>query len=435
MKQLNGSSTTFLNYLVKCLAISTAIQLCAVAQEEKVVNVNNDQQPVNVDGEALEEEIVDGELQYLDNELKKQGNQIKLNAKKTQKYKKLQTTTEKLSDTTEKYVEEKKTSEKSIKEYNQKIKCLLDESGTDPECDEYRTEEKTEPKVAPIVQENVIQDQTPIQQAAPQQPQQPLIIQNIMPEQKTTEVEKEEIQVTSPEVIPLSIGNTIEKDLEVTEKIELQANEKLKIYPYLGMTTFDGTGVSGNQSNILMGIRFESKPYAGRFAMGAGISYTQLTGRDIVNNNFYNTWSFGFSQLQGPEYEVTSTAVDLYGKVFLIKDSSFMPYVLAGFGYNMMNIQYNDYNGNYVNVYSGNAPSGVSRNTVTGKVGGGVDYAFNNSIGANLELNYSRNLTSLNNQTSPNMQGFAGDYDVNNLANNFANANLFSVQAGLLVFF
>lgn len=429
MKPLKGSSSSFVAYLVQCLAISSALSFCAYAQESqeaKVLNVDNEQKPLNVDGEGLEEDIVDGELQFLDNELKKQGRQIKLNAKKTQKYKKLQNTTEKLSDTTEKYVEEKKVSEKGIKEYNQKIKCLLDESGTDPDCDAYRKEDEKKPAVVPVVTESKVEDQASVQQAAPQQNQNPsFIIQNILPEQK------EEVQVepksNSPEVIPLSIDTTIEKELP-KEQVVLEAYEKLKIYPYVGLSTYDGTGVSGIQSNALLGIRFESKPFAGRFAMGAGISYRQLTARDSGSQLNFNPFVN-----MAPEFELDNMAVDVYGKLIIIKDSSFMPYIMGGFGYNMMSIQYRDNNTFGFNNFG--APANIQRNYVNATFGGGIDYAFTPAIGANLELNYARSISSLNNQTSANLQGVQGQSDLNNLANNFANASLFSIQAGLIVFF
>lgn len=415
----DGSTNSFVSYLVQCLALSSAIQFCAMAQEEKVVNVNNDQQPVNVEGESLEEDIVDGELQYLDSELKKQGNQIKLNSKKTQKYKKLQNTTEKLSNTTEKYIEEKKTSEQSIKEYNLKIKCLLDEAGTDPECDTFREEQEGSKKVvapAAIIKEEHVKDIAPMQQAAPQQP---VIIQNILPESKTTEKEP----VASPEVIPLSIENTIEKDLDVKQTAEVEAYEKLKIYPYLGMSSYNGTGVNGIQSNALLGIRFESKPYAGRLAMGAGIAYRQLTARDggLLYNN-----PFGLA----PEFELNNTTVDLYGKLILIKDSSFMPYIMAGMGYNNLSVNYKNND-----PFSGASTGNAQRNFVTATVGGGIDYAFSPSVGANLELNYTANVSSLNNAGLSNQQSLWGQSNLNNLANNFSDANLFTIQAGLIVFF
>ncbi len=419
MKSLkDGSANSFLSYLIQCLALTSAIQLCAMAQEEKVVNVNNDQQPVNVDGEALEEEVVDGELQYLDSELKKQDKQIKLNSKKTQKYKKLQNTTEKLSNTTEKYVEEKKASEQSIKEYNLKIKCLLDESGTDPDCDAIRDEQVGSKNViAPaIIQENQIQDQAPTQQAAPQQP---VIIQNILPESKTSEKEPSD----SPDVIPLSIENTIEKDVDVKQVVQVEAYEKLKIYPYVGLSSYNGTGVDGIQSNAMLGIRFESKPYAGRLAMGAGLTYRQLTARDS-GLLYYNP--FGLA----PEFEFTNTTVDIYGKLILIKESSFMPYILGGIGYNNMSVSYKEND-----PFSGAPTGSAQRNFVTGTLGGGIDYAFSPSVGANLELNYTRNISSLNNEGLSNQQSLWGQSNLNNLANNFTEANVFSIQAGLIVFF
>jgi opacity protein-like surface antigen len=414
----------FVRYLTQCLAISTALQFCAFAQEEKVVNVNNDSAPVNVDGQGIEEEdIVDGELQYLDNELKKQGQQIKLNSKKTQKYKKLQNTTEKLSNTTEKYVEEKKASEKTIKEYNLKIKCLLDESGTDPDCDGYRqddvaNESKAKPSQVQEVVKPAVEDKVQVQQAAPQ----PVIIQNIMPEQKS---EKKEL--SEPESIPLSLENTIEKTIPA-EKVELEASDKMKVYPYIGMSSFDGTDVSGIQTNSLVGIRLESKPFAGRLAMGAGVSYKQLTTKDSGGSVYIVDPYFA------PEVDMSSTGIDLYAKLILIKDSAFMPYITGGFGYNIMQLQYAE-SGSFVNPVVGSMGGNAQRNFVTGTVGGGIDYAFTPAIGANLELNYSKGVSSFDNQNASYSNGYYGQARLQELANSFTNANLFTVQAGLLVFF
>lgn len=420
-----NETTKFVKYITSCLALTTAIEYCAIAQEEKIVNVNNDASPVVVDGQGIEEELVDGELQYLDNELKKQGQQIKLNSKKTQKYKKLQSTTEKLSDTTEKYVEEKKASEKTIKEYNQKIKCLLDESGTDPDCDAYRKDEEVVEKEnkSPKVEKSspVVEDSVPTQQAAPQQP---VIIQNILPEPK----EQKSSSNAEPEMIPLSLTNTVEKEIEQDVKVEPQANEKMKLYPYVGVSSFDGKDVSGIQTNSLIGIRFESKPFAGRLAMGAGLSYKQLTTKDSGNGSYIVDPYFA------PEVDMSSTGVDIYGKLILIKDSPFMPYVSGGFAYNMLQLQYKDSDG-YVNPLVGSMGGNAQRSFVSGNVGGGIDYAFTQTVGVNLELSYSRGLSSFDNQNSSYSNGYYGQARLQELANSFTNANLFTVQAGLLVFF
>lgn len=202
----------------------------------------------------------------------------------------------------------------------------------------------------------------------------------------------------------------------------------MKVYPYLGIGSFEGDQVSGIQTNSLFGIRFESNPLAGRLLIGAGLSYKDLTTKDG------GTELYTIDPFYAAEIEYSNTTVDLYGKVLLIKNNSFMPYLMGGIGYNMMNLQNTNVSGAY--SYNGQTSStSVSRNFLTGTFGGGLDYAFNSTVGANLELNYSTGLTSFGDEQQSNDPYNFGATRMEDLATDFSEASTFVIQAGLIIFF
>lgn len=413
--------------------------------------VNNSDQPIVVDGDGVEEEVNDGELQYLDQELNKQNKQIKLNSKKTQKYKKLSKTTEKLSNVTEQYVEEKKNSEGVIKEYNLKIKCLMDESETDPECLDYAKENNKEKNkddqnkaVISGATSNGVQDQTSLQQSAPQvvpTPAQPIIIQNVMPQTAVPAAEKSTENNTNTDQIPNSlypeplVGENSKNYSEQTieqKSATLDNSDKMKVYPFMGMTSYQGEGIYNVQTSSHLGVRIESMPYA-HFIMGLGYTYNDLSSPDFgYTSSFYDS---GYEHYFGAQREVkyTSSAVDLYVKGLIIQSGKFSPYILAGVGYTMADLKYDDNRDYRYQTYSYGGES-INSNFVTGTVAVGVDYSFTNTFGANVEFGYQRGLNNLNSNNNQS-QYYPDLVRLQRLADQFADANAYQLQAGILIFF
>jgi len=413
-------------------------------------NVNNSDKPLIVDGQGIEEEEVgDQELEYLDTELSKQSNQIQLNQKKTTKYKKLQKTTEKLSNVTEKYVEEKKASEGVIKEYNLKIKCLMDEAGLDPDCEEQRealetansakNPNKDEVKTtqsalaaAPLAQAQVPSstNTAPVQQQAAA----PIIIQNMMPA-ATKEETKIESEKFEDDLYPSLDDSKMSSNLDVDNEVEQpkQASDKLKVIPFLAMTNYEGDGISGVKTDSQFGIKLESKNY-GRFSLGVGFQRKSLVTNDVggYSNTIYPSPYFGVYGSEGREVQLTATVFDIYGKFHLLQDSAFLPYFSAGIGYDMTELEYSNSQSYSYSLYNYGGES-VSANYVSGFLGAGLDYLFNESVGANFELNFARGLNNLSegsaNQTYPDLMR------LQELSRQFSESNTYTIQVGVAVFF
>jgi hypothetical protein len=416
-------------------------------QEDDVV-VNNSGKPIQVTGNGKKQEVSeaddiedttdsDEEIKYLDSELNKQKSQIKINHKKVGKYKKLQKTTEKLSDVTEKYVEEKKASEASIKEYNLKIKCLLDENGSDPECIKFKEEtnlaekkskdqEVVMPASVPTPAPTAIKDEVETKQAAP------IIINNILPEQKIEQKTEQKA-----DQLPASLGMPLDMSEEDYETVKNESSAtnagKMRFYPYMGLSTYQGSGLNNVQTDTHFGARFESKPYANKFVMGLGVSYKQLRSQDVAGV-ISSVYIPGYtSPAFTPEVEFRVTTLDLYGKFLFFGEEQFSPFISLGLNYNLSTLEYTQ---NYAS-YGYNTGNSVSNNYMAGSIAGGVEYHFTETIGALVELEYGKSFGQ-NNATSTSPYSYNSNYGVQRLqqlAGQFADASILSLQAGILVLF
>ena len=447
--------------------------------------VDNQSSPLYVEGNYANEdnapEETDSELSFIQNELTKQKQQIRINDKKSKGYKKLQTTTEKLSDTTERYVEEKKESEKIIKEYNEKINCLLDENNLDPACEKFKnngkvkevdsTSREQEYVQAPAIDPELAQEiktndtknssDSDLLLAAPvpmagQNSRAPVIIQNFngpaaaapAVEEKVVSKSAAAAAATAPPAAPapapvLPVASFpgvdeaenqesyIVKDLDSIKK-EPPFMETIRIIPYIGMRSFSGTGVNGNQTDSSFGLRIESE-VVNRFILGAGFQYDTLQSRDVNNNFSYWQGYYNYFGQGGREVEYRTWSLDLIAKVILVKGERFRPYLGGAIGYNNGELSYSDnrpYSYNAV-MYGDN--ESISTSFVTGSIVAGTDFLFTQNIGLNLEMAFIKGMSNLNDQ---NINYFDWDMQrLQELSQQFAEASSVSFRAGVTVSF
>ncbi|MDH4467126.1 MAG: hypothetical protein QE271_03640 [Bacteriovoracaceae bacterium] len=450
----------------------------------------------SVDSSEEEQDVADSELNFINNELTKQKQQIKLNDKKSKGYKKLQTTTEKLSDTTEKYVEEKKESEKIIKDYNEKINCLLDENNLDPACEKYKkspsrrdeqvvqeTNEPTEQNDqiliapvdhAPVVSAPVNETSTaPLKDAAAAAANNnsstnsnPLIIQNFnngQPNAVGTEapilntVQTKSAAPAAPVVVtpaapiviqqqPLANFPGIDDEDEsesqsyspvstkklTTEKEAPKGPDMIRIIPYLGMKSYNGSGINGNQTNSSFGLRIESEVVS-RFILGVGFQYDTLQSTDLNNRNNYWGGYYNYFGNNGREIQYTSWTLDFIGKLIIIKGEKFIPYIGGAIGYNNGELSYTDNRQYpYLGVTYGDNES-ISTSFVSGSIIAGTDFLFTPNIGLNVEMAFSKGLSNLNQQ---NINYFDLDMQrLQELSGQFAESASISLRAGVSIIF
>gem|GEM_PF-892109 len=355
---------------------------------QAVVNnvVNYADNPLNVDGQFTDElPQSDSELDFINSELQKQKRQIYLSKEKTKKYGKLKNSTEKLVGVTEEYVEERRDSEKLIKEYNEKINCLLEKNYANPNCDKYAKRKK------------VIVDQVVVKEAAP--PRRPVVIET--PRAKFDR--------------------------------NYNFNDKFKVMIGLGTKNYtNGRNFDNFDSNILFNIGAESE-VGNRLALGLKFDYNSL--------------NFLYTQEYRP-VSTNSFGLEFYGKFLLLQNTRFRPYIGAGLGFNRFNLRFDDNFNNFGNFYNNNAFYGngnnfndfndsYSTNSFQASLMLGAEFIFSRNVGFYTNFSYLRGLTDFggDNYFNNNLY-YEYDRDIlSNLHDNIVNSQAFSVVGGMIISF
>lgn len=330
------------------LALALSFSSVYAQHDEQVLNTD----PIDVDGYLKERQVTDGELEQIRGEIRKQKNEVQLNKDKSKGYKELTKTTEKLSDVTEEYIDEKKTAQKDISEYNAKIKCLMEENpGKD--CDKYARNRQAQ------------------------------------------EVQVQQSGLTSTGTLNASgdLNNPF---------------EELKLLPYAGATQYSGE-IETLESQLSAGLKLEAN-ITTRFSMGFGFNLSQLKTNDFANNNYANQ-PYGpayANQYGGREIQYRSMGLDVYGKFFLTRGERFRPYVGAGLGYNRATMKYSNntpfQGGNsfgqqfgneiYTNSYATGTVMIGSEVMVTRAFGVLIEGAASSGMGSSLSSTSSRNVSN-----------------------------------------
>jgi hypothetical protein len=368
------------------MAMTVATFSGAMANNGAVLNSD----PININGYVTEEENVsDAELENVKSELRKQKTAIVVNKQKKKKYGELSRSTEKLADVTEDMIEERKESQVTIDKFNKKIDCLMAE-GQKEGCEEYVKAPK--------------EDILNVQQAAPIAPQ----------------------VVEAPIQVPTTgdkFGSTI------------------KVLPYSGLTTL----MSDNESleaGLVGGIKIETNAND-RFSIGIGFNYTSLSTQDYGGSNYMNSGYVDYynSYYGGREMEYKNMNFDIYSKFFIIKNDRFRPFVGAGIGYNRTTMAYADnnqasssYGGQYYGYNFGSEE--VITSNVNIELMIGSEIKFTESIGANIELNYSRSLGgNLSSEKGVNPYLAPDQQRLEDLSEELGESNIVSLFAGMLIEF
>jgi outer membrane protein W len=366
------------------LALSLSFAAAYAQSDEQVLNSD----PINVDGYLAEKQVTDGELEQIKSEIRKQKNEVQLNKDKTKGFKELSKTTEKLSETTEDYLEEKKSAQKDIADYNAKIKCLMEENpGKD--CDKYvRNRRNEEVQVVNTAQ------------AAP--------------------------AATSAAAVDTTPIGMSDKPFE-TIKAALEAG----VINY----TSDNEELRADT----MGLRLESN-LSSRFSMSVGANYTSFNTDDFANGTYmgYTGGGYygngGYGQ-NGREIQYKNFSMNFAGKFFLAQTERFRPYVGVGLGYNMANLRYSQ-NNPYSNGMYMYGDETYKTNFATGSLMLGTEIMITRKIGLNVMGSYSTGLgDSLSSSAAKNTSFNPDQRRLNQLGSEVIKARALSLIAGLLVVF
>ena len=222
---------------------------------------------------------------------------------------------------------------------------------------------------------------------------------------------------------------------------------KNRVIPYIGVKQFNGDSVDSFESNLNIGLVFENMVHE-RVSVGLGVNYTTM---DITDRNTFNSFyndpyyyndpfnNFNFNNFNGNEITYKGLNLNLMGKYFFTMSSKIRPYAGLGLGYNRMSLK-NENQSSFQYDFSNlsEEDSTVSGSNVSASALFGAEVSFTNTLGLNLEFNYTRALTS-GFEENPSL-GFGSNYELNRanlmrLGSNLEQSDVASLNVGFIVKF
>jgi outer membrane protein W len=221
--------------------------------------------------------------------------------------------------------------------------------------------------------------------------------------------------------------------------VEQKSDLKNKVIPFFGVKQFDGESIDSFEAKVNAGLSMENM-ITERLSVGLGVNYTAMDITDVAYYNGFNQFNFGFND--GDEISYSNVNVSINGKFFITTDSKIRPYLGAGLGYNRTSLKYDEQNSQFNNGFGGNfngtnEDSKVSGSNVTGTGAIGAEILFTDSIGVNLEFNYTRAITSAFDGTNTFRTGFNDQAKANleTLGDNLEESDVAALNIGFVVKF
>jgi outer membrane protein W len=342
--------------------------------------------PIDINGYVQQEiPATDQELEQVRKDVQFAKRETVINKEKTKNYKKLVRQTEKLADSSEEMIEERQEAQAQAAQYKVKIDCLMGRDSGE-QCDKFVKSDK----------------------------------------------------VTTGMAAPAKV----EANVSATP----QLGDVIKMLPYAGITSFQSEN-EDLEADMSLGLRVESDITA-RFSVGLGFNYTTLKTTDFKNGyagytagDFYDRYSQMYGA--GREVEYTNMNFEMYSKYFITKTSRFRPYIGGGIAYNRTSSNYTDNQNQTIPSYGNNTgynyqnqfgDEEITSNLISARILAGSEILFTNSIGANLEIQYSKALGSSFGDQEARVEG-PDQKRLRDLSAEINDAHTFSVSAGILVLF
>lgn len=237
-----------------------------------------------------------------------------------------------------------------------------------------------------------------------------------------------------PVVAPVVETRIVEVAPEPVKEVK-----KSKVIPSLGASTIKGDRIDF-ESNLNLGLNLETNVLP-NIAVGLGIGYTSLditdVSNDFVNLGGYNPYpTTGYQNVYGAGRKMSlgKLTIEANSKFFFIEDSKIKPYVGGALSYNRSNLKYEDggaYSANGINFGS----EGYSSSTLAGTAKLGAEVDFSETIGFNLDLSYTKNITSGIAKTADTTNVNPDQGRLENITKAIEDADTTAIQAGLIIRF
>lgn len=259
---------------------------------------------------------------------------------------------------------------------------------------------------------------------------------NNLNEDKVQTVQAAPAPVAPAPVAPAPIIET--RIVEVPAPVVV-VEKKSKIIPQLGVSSIKGDRID-LETNLTIGVQAETM-VAPQVSVGIALGYASMdltdVGNDYVNSGYGQVYNPQYYNVYGAGRKMTLKKVSIEGnaKYFFTEDSMIKPYVGAGIAFNRSTLKYENQNTyNYGGVNYGNEDYGSS--AVGGSAKLGAEIAFNDTVGANIEFAYAKNITSGISKSSEVSSTLNADQGrLENVSKEIEDGSTTSIQAGLVIKF
>lgn len=233
-------------------------------------------------------------------------------------------------------------------------------------------------------------------------------------------------------VAPMVVERVIEVPAVIVKEVKTS-----KIIPFLGAQSIKGDKIDF-ESKLNIGASLETMVYS-QLSVGLGIGYTSLDITDMANDFLSNGSQIGLgydnSFGTGRKMSSSKISVEANSKYFLTVDSRIKPFAGAALSYNRSNLKYEDAgNGyNFNGVSYGNEGFSSTSMGASAKLGAEVD--FNESVGLNIDLSFTKTLTSGISSTANTTNSNPDQGRLQNITKSMEESDITSIQGGLVIRF
>lgn len=254
-------------------------------------------------------------------------------------------------------------------------------------------------------------------------------------------INEDKVQVTqaAPVVAPAPVAPA---PIIETRIIEVPAEpvveiKNSKIIPMLGTSSIKGDRID-LESNLTLGVSAETIVMP-QVSVGLGIGYTSLDLTDVSNDfvsTGYGSYNPGYYGVYGSgrKMSLNKLSIEANSKYFFTDDARIKPFIGLALAMNRSTLKYEDqtsYNTNGVNF--GNEGYSSTALATTVKLGAEID--ISNTIGFNVDLSYSKNLTSGISKSAQTVSSNPDQGRLENITKEIETGDTTAIQAGLVIRF
>lgn len=244
--------------------------------------------------------------------------------------------------------------------------------------------------------------------------------------------------VQAAAVAPVAPAPIIETRIVEVPVAPVKVEKNSKIIPLLGMNSIKGDRLD-LETDLTIGVQAETM-IAPQFSLGIGLTYSTMKMTDVANQYTTNGTNIQYGQYSniygsGREMSHKKLTIEANAKYFFTEDSMIKPYIGGGLAFNRSTIKYENQNTyNYQNYSFGNEDYGSS--ALGGSIKLGVEVAFNETVGANIEFGAAKNISSgISKSSALNSNSNPDQGRLENISNEIESATTTSIQAGVLIKF